>query len=157
DAFVDELYVEEAHRGRGAGGLALRLAEDACRAVGVRALHLEVDRENHRARAVYEKAGFEDRDNHLLTKRLAQSPLRLKQGTRYQRPGRSRARQRSRSPRPSRLRGAGAGTSRYSTSHAEPSPPPARYRSPWGRPRDTIFLFAPCGDEVPLVAEPRPR
>jgi ribosomal protein S18 acetylase RimI-like enzyme len=70
DAFVDELYVEEAHRGRGAGGLALRLAEDSCRTLGVRALHLEVDRENDRARAVYEKAGFEDRNNYLLTKRL---------------------------------------------------------------------------------------
>jgi GNAT superfamily N-acetyltransferase len=71
DAFVDELYVEEGHRGKGVGGLALRVAEDTCRAMGVRALHLEVDRENHRARAVYEKAGFEDRNNHLLTKRLA--------------------------------------------------------------------------------------
>src|SRR5262245_50136072 len=71
DAFVDELYVEEAHRGRGLGGLALRLAEDACRTMGIQALHLEVDRENHRARAVYDKAGFEDRNNHLLTKRLA--------------------------------------------------------------------------------------
>jgi hypothetical protein len=39
--------------------------------MGIRALHLEVDRENHRARAVYGKAGFEDRNNHLLTKRLA--------------------------------------------------------------------------------------
>ena len=38
--------------------------------LGVRALHLEVDRENGRARAVYEKAGIEDRNNYLLTKRL---------------------------------------------------------------------------------------
>ena len=52
EAFVDELYVEEPHRGKGLGGLALRLAEEACRALGVRALHLEVDRENLRARAV---------------------------------------------------------------------------------------------------------
>ena len=70
DAFVDELYVEEPHRGKGLGSLALRLAEDTCRALGVRALHLEVDRDNGRARAVYEKAGFEDRNNYLLTKRL---------------------------------------------------------------------------------------
>src|SRR5262245_35880102 len=70
DAFVDELYVEEPHRGKGLGALALRLSEDACRSLGVRALHLEVDRENGRARAVYEKAGFEDRGNYLLTKRL---------------------------------------------------------------------------------------
>jgi ribosomal protein S18 acetylase RimI-like enzyme len=71
DAFVDELYVEEGYRGRGIGGLALRLAADTCQTMGIRALHLEVDRENHRARAVYGKAGFEDRNNHLLTKRLA--------------------------------------------------------------------------------------
>ena len=70
EAFVDELYVEEGYRGLGVGGLALRLAADACQTMGVRALHLEVDRENQRARAVYEKAGFEDRNNHLLTKRL---------------------------------------------------------------------------------------
>jgi ribosomal protein S18 acetylase RimI-like enzyme len=71
DAFVDELYVEEGYRGRGVGGLALRLAANTCQTMGIRALHLEVDRENHRARAVYRKAGFEDRNNHLLTKRLA--------------------------------------------------------------------------------------
>ena len=41
------------------------------RALGIRALHLEVDRQNARARAVYEKAGFEDRNNYLLTKRLS--------------------------------------------------------------------------------------
>jgi GNAT superfamily N-acetyltransferase len=70
EAFVDELYVEEPHRGKGLGGLALRLAENTCRALGVLALHLEVDRQNGRARAVYEKAGFEDRNNYLLTKRL---------------------------------------------------------------------------------------
>jgi ribosomal protein S18 acetylase RimI-like enzyme len=70
DAFVDELYVQEGYRGRGVGGLALRLVADTCQTLGIRALHLEVDRENHRARAVYEKAGFEDRNNHLLTKRL---------------------------------------------------------------------------------------
>jgi hypothetical protein len=39
--------------------------------MGIWALHLEVERENHQARAVYEKAAFEDRNNHLLTKRLA--------------------------------------------------------------------------------------
>ena len=71
DAFVDELYVEEGYRGRGVGGLALRLAADTCQTMGIRALHLEVGRENLRARAVYEKAGFEDRNNHLLTKRIA--------------------------------------------------------------------------------------
>jgi hypothetical protein len=63
-------------RGGGTGGLELRLAVDAFRALGVRAPHIEVDRENHRARAANDKAGFEDRNNHLLTKRLEQHPLR---------------------------------------------------------------------------------
>jgi hypothetical protein len=42
-----------------------------CAARGVRALHLEVDRNNPRALAAYLKAGFEDRNNFLLTKRIA--------------------------------------------------------------------------------------
>jgi len=70
NAFVDELFVEDPYRSQGIGRLALRLVEDACRTLGVHALHLEVNRENHRARSIYEKAGFEDRNNHLLTKRL---------------------------------------------------------------------------------------
>lgn len=70
DAFIDELYVEERFRGKGLGRLAIRHAEQTCCAAGVRALHLEVDRGNHRARGVYQEAGFRDRDNHLLTKLL---------------------------------------------------------------------------------------
>jgi GNAT superfamily N-acetyltransferase len=77
DAFVDELFVLEQHRGRGLGGRALRFVEETCASLGVRALHLEVDRGNARAQAVYRKAGFEDRNNFLLTKRTApDSPIR---------------------------------------------------------------------------------
>ena len=71
DAFIDELYIRESHRGRGAGMSAIRFVEDACRALGVEALHLEVERENTRAQAVYRKAGFADHDRYLLTKWLA--------------------------------------------------------------------------------------
>lgn len=70
DAFVDELFVSEAFRGRGAGWGALRLAEEVCRARGVRALHLEVERANEAAQGLYRKAGFTDHDRHLMTKRL---------------------------------------------------------------------------------------
>ena len=49
DAFVDKLNVEEGYRGRGVGGLVLRPAADTCQTLGIRVLHLEVDRENHRA------------------------------------------------------------------------------------------------------------
>ena len=70
DAFVDELYLAPSHRGGGIGRTAIALAEDACRAAGVRALHLEVERENARGRALYARAGFADTERLLLTRRL---------------------------------------------------------------------------------------
>jgi ribosomal protein S18 acetylase RimI-like enzyme len=68
DAFVDELYLREEFRGRGFGGRALLFAEGAARTLGVRALHLEVDRSNERAQALYRRHGFRDHDRYLLTK-----------------------------------------------------------------------------------------
>ena len=70
DAFVDELFVKDAHRGRSLGTAAIGFAEGVCRARGVRALHLEVERENTRAQSVYRRAGFADHDRYLLTKWL---------------------------------------------------------------------------------------
>lgn len=70
DAFVDELFVKGEFRGRGLGSAAIRFAEGVCRARGVRALHLEVERENTGAQSVYRRAGFIDHDRYLLTKWL---------------------------------------------------------------------------------------
>lgn len=70
DAFIDELFVKEEFRGRGLGGAALRHAEGLCRERGIRALHLEVERENTAAQSVYRRAGFADHDRYLLTKWL---------------------------------------------------------------------------------------
>jgi len=73
DAFLDELYLEAAWRGQGLGRQAMRFAEEACRANGVLALHLEVERENVKAQAFYDKTGFENRAHYfLMSKRLAQ-------------------------------------------------------------------------------------
>jgi GNAT superfamily N-acetyltransferase len=71
DAYVDEIYLRESHRGRGLGREALLFAEGVCAALGLRALHLGVDRNNVRALTAYLKAGFEDRNHCLLTKRIA--------------------------------------------------------------------------------------
>ena len=71
DAFIDELFVREEHRGRGVGRRALAFAAEACRALGVRALHLEVERANMPARGLYKSFGFVDHDRHLMTKRIA--------------------------------------------------------------------------------------
>jgi ribosomal protein S18 acetylase RimI-like enzyme len=71
DAFIDELFVKDEFRGRGLGPAAVRLAEGVCRDRGVRALHLEVERQNTRAQSVYHRAGFTDHDRYLLTKWLS--------------------------------------------------------------------------------------
>jgi ribosomal protein S18 acetylase RimI-like enzyme len=52
------------------GRALLDLAEREARAMGVRAIHLEVEPGNARARAVYERAGYEDNERRLATKRL---------------------------------------------------------------------------------------
>jgi ribosomal protein S18 acetylase RimI-like enzyme len=70
DAFVDDLYVAPAQRGRGLGRAALEAVEAAARELGVRALHLEVERGNSAAQALYRRRGFRDNDRRLLTKRL---------------------------------------------------------------------------------------
>lgn len=70
DAFIDEVYVRQSHRGKSIGTVALAFAEEACRTLGVRALHLEVERENTNAHALYRKVGFIDHDRYLMTKLL---------------------------------------------------------------------------------------
>lgn len=68
DAFVDEFYLREGWRGRGVGRRTLGFVEEECRALGVRALHLEVERRNAKAQRVYRAYGFKDHDRYLLTK-----------------------------------------------------------------------------------------
>jgi len=71
DAFIDEIYIREHQRGRGIGKMAIELAEEVCRALDVRALHLEVERGNTNALALYRKVGFVDHERYLLTKHLS--------------------------------------------------------------------------------------
>ncbi|HTO08330.1 MAG TPA: GNAT family N-acetyltransferase [Myxococcota bacterium] len=70
DAFIDELYVREAWRGRGLGTQALAHAAALCADLGVGALHLEVDHVNPRARALYERSGFAVHERALMTRRI---------------------------------------------------------------------------------------
>lgn len=70
DAFVDELYLREAKRGKGVGTAALAHASELCRQLGVNALHLEVDHVNPRARALYERNGFAAHERALMTRKL---------------------------------------------------------------------------------------
>src|SRR5262245_42423688 len=71
DAFVDELYLRAEYRGLGIGKRALEFLTGVCAENGVSALHLEVERSNTQAQAVYRKFGFEDHDRYLMTKWIA--------------------------------------------------------------------------------------
>jgi len=68
DAFVDELYVDPAYRSHGHGGHLLATVDAACPALGVRALHLEVDHVNERVKGLYVRAGYKDHERFLMTK-----------------------------------------------------------------------------------------
>lgn len=68
DAFVDELFLRDEYRNQGIGKRTLQYLVDVCAAEGVKALHLEVDRGNTPAQAVYRKFGFKDHDRYLMTK-----------------------------------------------------------------------------------------
>ena len=70
DAFIDELYIEPEFRRRGLGRRALEFVEEKARALGVNALHLEVDRGNDPAMELYRRTGYENHGRRLLTKWL---------------------------------------------------------------------------------------
>lgn len=69
-ALLDELYVSADARGCGLGRAALERVVQICRENGVRAVQLEVERENGVARELYSRAAFVDHHRHLMTKRL---------------------------------------------------------------------------------------
>ena len=70
-ALVDELYVREAHRGRGIGARALEAAAAACHELDVSALRLEVDVGNPRAMALYRRLGFTLQERYMMSRRIA--------------------------------------------------------------------------------------
>jgi ribosomal protein S18 acetylase RimI-like enzyme len=71
DAFIDELYIQKPYRGLGIGTTILKRVESTLRALGIGALHLEVEGDNQRAQQFYAANGFEARQRfHLMSKRL---------------------------------------------------------------------------------------
>jgi len=72
-ALLDELYVAPHARGRGLGSAMLRFVEDLCADASATVLQLEVRRDNDRANALYQRVGFFDRENMLLSKHLTRT------------------------------------------------------------------------------------
>lgn len=68
DAFVDELFLLEKARGQGIGSVVLGRVKAEAAAMGLVALHLEVARNNRQARRLYERWGFEAREQfHMMS------------------------------------------------------------------------------------------
>ena len=70
DAWLTEIWIDEAARGRGAARTALGLLETELPKHGVRALHLQVRPENPALR-LYERAGFSRSPRLIMTRRLS--------------------------------------------------------------------------------------
>ena len=66
DAIIDELYIRPGVRGRGIASEALIALPRALAGGGLRAIHLEVDRDNAAAVKLYRRAGFETRERFMF-------------------------------------------------------------------------------------------
>ena len=69
-ALLDEVYVREPFRRQKLGKSVVVFAEDLCRKAGIKALRLEVGRENMGAQSLYRVAGFKEDERNLMTKWL---------------------------------------------------------------------------------------
>ena len=69
-AWLEELYVEPPHRGRGIGRALLRAACDHAAAAGAVAVDLEVDAGHRRAARLYEAEGFRPLPRERWVRRL---------------------------------------------------------------------------------------
>jgi GNAT superfamily N-acetyltransferase len=68
-AWIDELFVEASHRGKGIGTQLLDLAETVSREHNAKVLHLEVNHGNS-AIELYRRRGFAEHERYLMSKGL---------------------------------------------------------------------------------------
>ncbi len=71
DAFIDEFYLLESHRGRGWGRKTLEFVVEQARQQEVQAIHLEVVQKNSAAQEFYRRVGFRDHGHHLMSFRVS--------------------------------------------------------------------------------------
>lgn len=70
DAFVDEVFIEAPFRGKGFGRQLLEYALQRANELGIKYLHLEVERHNEAGKNLYRSLGFKDHDRYLFTKKM---------------------------------------------------------------------------------------
>lgn len=68
DAFIDELYLKPLFRGKGIGGKTLDFVFKEASSLAVKAIHLEVEKHNIKAKRLYSDNGFKDHNRFLMTK-----------------------------------------------------------------------------------------
>lgn len=68
DAFIDEFYVKEEFRKKGFGSKTLDFVIQQAQSLGVKAIHLEVEKHNEKANLLYHKKGFKDHNRFLMTR-----------------------------------------------------------------------------------------
>ena len=66
DATIDEFYISPSYRGQGLGAQVLERVKEEARKIGLKALHLEVDRTNAKAQRLYARANFAPREKYML-------------------------------------------------------------------------------------------
>lgn len=69
-ALFDELYLREPFRRQKLGKAVVAFAEELCKKAGIKAMRLEVGRENQGAQSLYQAAGFKVDERNLMTKWL---------------------------------------------------------------------------------------
>lgn len=70
DAFIDEFFIKKDFRGLGIGNLTMDFIASEAKELGVKAIHLEVESHNVKARSLYLKKGYDANSRELLTKRI---------------------------------------------------------------------------------------
>ncbi len=70
DAFIDELFIEENFRNQGIGSEVMQFVEQQAGSLGVKAIHLEVEKSNVKGNRIYLKQGYASNDRTLLTKSI---------------------------------------------------------------------------------------
>ena len=69
DAMIDEIYIRPGVRSRGIGSEVLNALPKALAGAGLKAIHLEVRRDDKRAYDLYKRLRFEPRDDYILMSR----------------------------------------------------------------------------------------
>ena len=70
DGFIAEIYIRPGVRSRGIGSEILTALPAQLAGFGLKAVHLEVDRDQPQTQRLYEKMGFKPRDRYTLMTRM---------------------------------------------------------------------------------------